>query len=413
MNNQTFCRGFIFIAAGILFVIGSSHVTAQTEISGYLQAEWQQFDLADDPNDRGVYENPRKNFFTIRRGRIKAAHTQDEKYTGVVQIDATETGVSIKDAYLNAELLKEDRLDVTVGLFNRPNYEVELSSRKRESTERSQVVRAFYPGERDLGFMFTTAPKLADRIKPKLQVGLFNGNGIAVETDPYKEITARLTLPLPFNPEGKIAASIGGLIWIGGIAQPEDSVLRFENGAEVVAFEQRSDSWPGWGNRSHAGVEAQLAAKLFSFGATELRGEYLTGTRPEEASRTIFVEVSEGDSIILEPRDIRTLRLRDQTGFYIMLVQTFGKHLKVAGKYDVFDRNTNLSGTEVSSSKDRSSSIIGFGLIGDFGPIRLTGWYEIPSYAADEARFTDGGGTIHSGDLKDNKATVRFQYTLN
>ena len=125
------------------------------------------------------------------------------------------------------------------------------------------------------------------------------------------------------------------------------------------------------------------------------------------------MEVTEGDSTVLEPQDIKTLRLRDQSGFYLLLVQSFGKHLKVAGRYDVFDRNTDLSGEEVFISSDRSSSIIGIGVIGDFGPVRLTGWYEIPSYAADEARHTDGGGTTHRGDLTDNKTTIRFQYTLN
>ena len=130
---------FAIAAFGLIVGLLPAPASAQIDISGYIQAEWQHFDLAEDQNDRGIYSDERKNLFLIRRGRLKASHTSDEGIQGVIQIDATERGMAIKDAYLTVPLLDSSLLDVTVGLFNKPNYEVELSSRKRESPERSQV----------------------------------------------------------------------------------------------------------------------------------------------------------------------------------------------------------------------------------------------------------------------------------
>ena len=394
------------ILAGLLFV-QTLPLVGQTTISGYVQAEWLHFDQSGNPDERAFYWDAEKNFFQIRRGRLKATH-QDGPFKGVVQADFTERGVAVKDAYLQVDLLKENRLDVTVGLFNRPNYEVELSSSKRLSPERSQVVRAFYPGERDLGFMFQSAPNIAENFTPTFQLGLFNGT--ERETDPLKDITARVLLPLPLAEDAKVSATVGGLFYYGGIPQPEDSVLRFENGERIVAFGNGTGSTQGWGNRRHAGLEVQVDAAIFSFGGTHLAGEFLSGIRPVSATREIVEEVQNEDTVLIVTREQNTLAIRNQTGYYVQLAQDIGKKFTVAAKYDVFDRNTDLSGTEVLSTADRSASVIGFGAIGTFGPVRITAWYEIPRFAADEASYTDGSGATASDDLKDNKTTVRFQY---
>lgn len=416
-HATTSASAFAIAAFGLIVGLLPAPASAQIDISGYIQAEWQHFDLAEDQNDRGIYSDERKNLFLIRRGRLKASHTSDEGIQGVIQIDATERGMAIKDAYLTVPLLDSSLLDVTVGLFNKPNYEVELSSRKRESPERSQVVRAFYPGERDLGFMFTSSP-LRGSFSPTLQLALFNGTGTKPEDDPYKDITARLHIPIPMGEDSDVDLAVGALYYIGGLELQDDTVVTYADGQEVLEQRDISGSSPGYGNRSHVGLELQIGLDLLPLGTTELRGEFMFGSMPDRSTRDVMQIESisnEGDSIQLFDTTfvpVPTVAIRNQAGYYVTLVQELSDHLSVAAKYDVFDRNTDLSGSDVNSTDDRASSILGFGLLAEFGPVRLTGWYEIPSFAPDEARYTDGAGVVHAEDLKDNKTTIRFQYTM-
>ena len=396
MHNRLFFTLTLLIVGAILLPQQSIH--AQTSVTGYIHAEWLHFDQSSNPNGRALFSDAEKSFFQIRRGRIKFSHKRDQ-FKGVVSGDFNEKGVVVKDAYVGIQALDNDLLNVTVGLFNRPNYEVELSSSKRESPERSQVVRAFYPKERDLGFKLESSPKIGSDIQPKIQLALLNGT--SRETDPLKDIASRVTLPLPLGKESKVSATIGGSFYYGGIPQPEDSVVKFEDGNQVVAYGNGSGSTQGWGNRMNYGVEAQLAASLFSFGKTSLRGEMLSGVRPSESSRI------DGSGT-----EIPTLALRNQMGYYLLFVQELSKKFALGAKYDLFDRNTDLSGDQVLSAADRQSTVLGFGALGTFGPVRITAWYEIPSFATDEARYVDGSGTTQSDDLKDNKTTIRFQYKL-
>lgn len=401
---------FATLVTCTLTLAGSLSAQAQTSVTGYLQAEWQHYDQTINNDDRAFYSNLVRNLFLIRRGRIKLTH-QTEDFKAVVEGDFTDRGVSAKDVYLTAGLLEDDLLNVTVGVFKRPNYEVEVSSSKREATERSQVIRAFYPGERDLGFKLESTPKLGEDFRPTIQLGMFNGT--TQETDPLKDIIARVTLPLPLGDDSKVKATVGGTFYYGGIPQPEDTVVKFENEKQILAFEDGSDSWRGWGNRRHAGVEAQVEADILPFGTTKLHGEFLTGTRPSAIVREALRAVQSGDSTVIQPVAIPTVLLRNQMGYYVALTQGLGKKYQASIRYDFYDRNTDLSGEENGlAPSDRSSSVLGFGLLGTFGPVRITAWYEIPTYGSGEATYLDDNGDLKSEDLKDNKTTVRFQYLL-
>ena len=107
-------------------------------ISGYVQAEWQHFDQSSSVGGRALYSDARKNFFTIRRGRIKFQH-RTSSMSVVLQPDITERGVVVKDAFAEFYVVPEGALTINAGLFNRPNFEVELSSSSRESPERKRT----------------------------------------------------------------------------------------------------------------------------------------------------------------------------------------------------------------------------------------------------------------------------------
>lgn len=414
----------VFPVLGLfLFLAGSvQDGMAQTSVSGYIQTEWRHFDQRDNDSGFAFYEDEAKNFFTIRRGRIKASHKTDEGYSAAIQINANESSVDLLDAYLVIPALDSNLLDVKIGRFSKPNFSVLLSSSKREATERSQVIRSFYRGEREIGVMLTSMPELGS-ITPTIQFALFNSQLGRAEADPYKDLTLRLSVPIVEQENADL--TIGGSWYAGGMPLDDDSVIRFVDGTQIIEFADANESWPGWGNRNHIGLELQTGVDILDAGRTVLRGEFLVGRMPSAATRieqtfnefidtkdTTFL-VMQGDSTVARDSvisftaidtvntPVNTLALREQMGYYIELVQPITKNLTAAARYDFYDRNTGLIGTEVAGSGDRASSIIGFGLLGTFGPVRITGWYEMPSFAADEAG---------SSDVSDNKATIRFQY---
>jgi hypothetical protein len=329
--------------------------------------------------------------------------------SAVVQADFTEAGVKLKDAYGLFQILPNDELTVQIGSFNRPNYEVELSSSARESAERSQVVRAFHPDERDLGFLVSYWPTITDDFNPKLQVGMYNGVGVAAETDPYKDIITRLTFPVPLGSESPVQADLGVSYYMGGIPQTGDSITKWENEAKVTAFNDETGNFRGFGNKSNFNIEAQIYLDILPFGGTIIKGEMLTGKRPTAPTAATSATVgttkdSTGKDIVkITPGTAAAnLALRNQSGFYAYFVQNIGSSLQLAAKYDVFDRNSDLSGTNVKSSSDAKSSVLGFGINYFIDNLRITAWYEMPKYATDEISTLE--------DLKDNKTTIRFQY---
>ncbi len=385
-----------FLLCAVCASLASAQENGSTSFSGYIQFEWRHYDQKTSANGRALFYDSRKNLFTIRRGRLKATHTQGIM-TGVLQFDMTERGLSLKDAYAKFDLLDDDLLTVQLGQFNRPNYEVELSSSKREAPERSQVILNFYPDERDLGFMGTTKYELFDDFTPQLQVGLFNGE--KVETDPLKDIIARLTFPVPLGESSPVSIDLGASLYYGGIPQPGDSVIKTVNGVNTTALNEVNENWPGWGNRQHIGAEAQITADILPLGSTSLRGEFVTGQRPT----LIFQQVGPDNETPI-------LQLRDQAGYYITFIQKLSDHIQAGVRYDVLDRNTNKTGREVTSIEDVSSSIFGFGLNYLLDNLTITAWYDMPMYAENENGYIDDNNVFRDEDLKDNKATIRFQY---
>ena len=176
-------------------------VAKRLKISGYVQAQYQVADTAGISSVAGGnFGAGMDNRFTVRRGRVKVAYTY-ENALAVMQMDITEKGMAIKDAYLSLTEPWLNTLTLTGGVFDRPfGYEISYSSGSRETPERSRMFQTLFPGERDLGAKLTIqAPKTSNWNFLKLELGVLAGNGINVETDSYKDVVAHLTAS---NPHG-------------------------------------------------------------------------------------------------------------------------------------------------------------------------------------------------------------------
>jgi hypothetical protein len=392
------------------------------KISGYVQSEWQHFDQTTAVGGRAFYSDPRKNFFTVRRGRVKFQHKLGDIMSYTIQPDITESGVSIKDAYVTLNLLAHEELRLDAGMFNRPNFEVELSSGTREAAERSQVVRAFYPGERDLGLMLTSRLELARDFDPRLQLGIFNGPGTRAEIDAIKDIIGRLTVPIPLGGDSSIAVDLGASYYYGGIPQTGPTVVTWADGARDTVDNTESGGMAGFGNNRNIGIEAQLELDVLPIGSTIIRGEFLRGQRATAGSAAIgpsvgTVKNSEGrDSIVVIAATGATpLALRNQMGCYVYLVQNLGKVVQLVARYDAFDRNTDVTGGEVTAASEAMASVLGLGVNCFWGNIRFTLYYEMPRFATGEAIQISSAtrapiDELRNVDVNDNKTTIRLQY---
>ncbi|HEY3283704.1 MAG TPA: porin [Armatimonadota bacterium] len=165
----------------------------KTKVSGYIQARYESNPTR---NVIKLGTAAPKGSFYIRRGRLKVAHT-GSRSDYVLQGDFTESGVSLKDAYIDWYLQprsdEKQPLMFTFGRFNVPfGHEIEYSSSVREMPERSFGENALFPGERDSGI------KVAYGLTKHtiFDASILNGGGnksSAPETaDNHKDITARL-----------------------------------------------------------------------------------------------------------------------------------------------------------------------------------------------------------------------------
>lgn len=377
-------------------------------ISGYIQP---QFQVAESKGAKsfigGDFPATVDNRFMLRRGRIRfdyAAFSEHKtpKMQFVFQFDGTERGVNIRDFWGRLFESKYDCFSLTMGMFARPfGFEVNLSSSDRESPERGRMSQLLMKTERDMGAMVSFMPQQKDHKLKHLQVdlGIFNGQGLAstVEYDSYKDIIGRIqwkNQPL----SKKASFSIGASYLNGGIRQNNKTIYSFNSNA--IDFGATTDSLKigSKAPRTYGGIDAQLKIKN-KIGTTELRAEYIKGTQTATAasSETPTSGVSEA------------LFSRKFDGAYFYLLQNIGKRHQFGIKYDWYDANTGVKGTDIKkgtllTSTDMKYNTLGVGYILHLNEnLKWILWYDVVKNEKTQLTgFTE--------DLKDNVLTFRMQY---
>lgn len=131
---------------------------SKLKVSGYFQTDWQfgQKDASLKVGSPRAESETSFSRFGLRRGRVKFAYTDLNLFglatgSAVLQLDATEKGVGIKDLYFTVTDPWTGWVTLTSGVFNRPfGYEIAYSSSARETPERSTGCLTLFPEERDL-----------------------------------------------------------------------------------------------------------------------------------------------------------------------------------------------------------------------------------------------------------------------
>ncbi|NDV45887.1 hypothetical protein D0T49_02330 [Paludibacter sp. 221] len=369
------------------------------KISGYVQGQIQWGEENASLKVGSANENPEESFnrVGIRRGRIKFTY-EEGIASGVFQLDITEKGVGIKDAYLSIKAPWLKSISLKAGVFDRPfGNEISYSSSRRESPERSAVFQTLFPDERDLGAMLTLqAPKTSALNFLKLEAGLFAGNGIKQDADNRKDFIGHLSANKAWK---NIQLSGGVSYYNGGVYQGSENIYTM-NGTSFV-LDNNADNIGKFAKREYIGLDAQFGVKSI-LGATCLRAEYLFGTQPGKDSGS-----KSPNATSLPANDTY---IRNFGGGYVILVQDLGKlPLAAVLKYDWYDPNTKIFGNEIGQSNtakgDIAQNTFGFGMLWNANAnIRLTAYYEINKNEKTEVL------SGYEKDRKDDVFTLRMQY---
>ena len=295
------------------------------KLSGYVQARyaWQE---ATDYNASPDAAPSQTNFF-IRRGRLKAAYDAGwSQY--VLQIDATPSGVSIKEGYATVKLPKIGALSglaIDAGLQLFPfGYEVLVrSSSDLDLLERARVTRFFLAGEYDLGVALRGAYGPVN-----FKVCVFNGNGIdagqtGLDNDNRKDVIGRVGYDLGFL-TGGFSGWYGKTVDYGTAGDQEEDRVRF-------------------------GADAQVFLELLPIGGTAIKGEYVWGKTGignqtlTPASGSTPADTTGGAGVNLG---------KTASGWYLLGTQNVGQYNQVAVRYEQFIPNHAASGTSNELEKE-------------------------------------------------------------
>ncbi|MCD8179405.1 MAG: OprO/OprP family phosphate-selective porin [Tannerellaceae bacterium] len=364
---------------------------SKVKVSGYIQTQFQsgQENASLKVGSGKASTEDSFNRIGVRRGRVK--FTFEEGITSAVfQLDFTDKGgVKFKDAYLNVKDPWFRTSALRAGIFDRPfGYEIDYSSSRRESPERSAIFQMLFPDERDLGAMLILQPSKESSLHAlKFQGGLFAGNGIKADVDNRKDFIGQLRIDNNLGQAGTYG--IGISTYLGGVLQQTEDVYTMKDKSFVV--DSKESNKGKYAKRQYFGVDGQIALKSDA-GQSKLTAEYIFGKQPG-------TEKINGSITDLIADDIY---IRNISGGYVMFVQDLGRSpFQAVVKFDWLDLNTKISGNEVKSNADRSQNTIGFGLLWNATKdLRLQAYYEVNNFEKSE----------HLDKVKADVFTLRLQY---
>ena len=370
------------------------------KVSGYIQTQFQYGEKDASLKVGGKNENPDESFnrIGIRRGRLK--FTYDESWASAVfELDMTEKGVGIKDAYLRVSDPWLGVASLKAGVFDRPfGHEIAYSSSRLESPERSRICNALFPDEKDLGASLTLqAPATSPLNFLKLEAGLFAGNAIGQELDNRKDFIGHLSGEKNI---GDMLIGGGVSYYNGGVYQGTTELYKMSGKGFVLNSDD--DNKGKFAKREYFGLDAQYSI-LSVWGMTQLRGEYLFGTQPGSST-----DSSSPKALTALPSS--NTYLRNFQGAYLILVQDLATlPLSAVLKYDFYDPNSKIAGNELGLNGtgvgDVSYQTFGFGLLWRAtNSVRVQAFYEL------NKNETSANLAGYDKDRKDNVFTLRLQY---
>lgn len=374
------------------------------KVSGYLQMQYQKADtVGAQTYNGGNFGKAIDNRFAVRRARLKFAY--EESFGSVVfQLDATEGGVNIKNAYINLKAPFAPSLSITGGVFDRPfGYAIEYSSSSMEVIERPIIFQTLLPGEQDLGAMLVYAPKNGLLNGLVVKGGFFNGNGINADVDKYKDFIGKISYN-GFKLGPKASLNLGASLYSGSVYNPTNAIYKMTEIGGVKGFASSTKDIGARLERQYVGVDGEFSFTT-ELGKTSLVSEYLWGKQPGASSSTKSPSYSTIPSTVAY--------LRNVAGGYITLIQQLHK-VSLFGRYDWYDPNTDVSKDQIGATTNGltptnagdimlKSTSLG-AMYEPNKSIRLTAQYDLNRFESTK------NGMFSVAGLKNNLFSIRVQY---
>lgn len=376
------------------------------KFSGYVQAQYQNADKEGISSfSGGNFPAASKSRFMVRRGRLKLTY-DNVMSRFVIQVDVTQSGVGIKDAYASFSEPWLKSFGLTAGVFDRPfGFEISYSSSSRESPERSRMFQTLFPGERDLGAKIEFAQKSGPLSFLNLKAGLFNGTGgTSSENDNYKDFIGRLGFELPFE-EQNLAIDGGVSLYAGKVRSNTKYIYEFDGNAGMKVDSSSSNLGAGF-DRTYIGGDLQIYYDLPVIGKFSLKGEYIQGKQPGLAGSNTFYNSTDSKAGLYK---------REFAGYHLFYVQNIFQANQLLVKYDVFDPNKDVEGNDIGagnalSTGDIKFSTLGLGWIYHWDSnIKFVLYYDM---VKNEKVNSAASGSLaaYKDDINDNVLTLRLQY---
>lgn len=350
------------------------------KISGYIQAQWEYYgkDL--------VKPTEPDNTFYIRRARVKFTYEPADGVKFVLQPDFSTGNFALKDAYAVVNLPKLKNVALWAGQFSRPNYEVEYSSGQREVLERSRIIRAIYPGEREVGVKLEY---IGSKIPLKIQLMAMNGNFTGAQQKDYdskKDLMGRLVYSIKL-PGAGIGIDLGPNFYYGGTRIKYNTFVSDQKGVLDSTTYKAGD----YLDKKWIGGEIQIFADIL--GGLAVKGEYVAGVNSASSATN-----QDSKAKIADMRKDPT-KLRNFSGYYLYLIKNIGPKNQLVARYDYYDPNTRLSGDDAKSDIYYKTWTLSWQhYLND--NIRISLNYEMPKNETSSTTPTN---------LKDNTLGIRIQ----
>ena len=425
-------RSYSLFSVLLMLIIGSTHLNAQEgqedpadtlarsvrnlkdemevlkrlEITGYVQPQYQVIDSAGAPSFAGGDfingTSPYYSRFMMRRGRFKFTYSF-ENVKLMVNIDATEKGLAMRETYAQISSRNGIFRFITGLLQDQFGFELTQSSSSRETPERARFNQTLFPTERDMGaFGSIIMPKSSKLYGLKLDLAVMNGSaGVAPEFDSHKDFTGRLQYTKTTTNE-KVSFAVGTSCYYGGyrIGKVKDYVsTTLANGDKGFDFAADTANYNRVARRLYIGADAQFTFD-WKPGITILRGEYVQGEHPGTSSSMRAIAALPTSAIYH----------REFNAAYFYFIQNIGQSkFQVVAKYDWWDPNVKLSGTQIGKSgtntkvADIRFDTYVFGVTYRFNTyLKLMVFYDL---VKNEKTLVTG----YKNDIKDNVLTIRMQ----
>ena len=381
-------------------------------ISGFVQADLNVSQASQDQLNSSTAAPLNDNRFLLRRMRLGAVVDQ-QYFAGVVEIDAnTVNGAQVRPMDVEATVKwpggSVSLAALTVGLFKIPfGFEVIERDRDRLFTERSTFIRAFFPGEYDLGARLAGGWRFV-----RYALAVQNGEPIGESTFPVrdpnqaKDITGRLGIVSQISDKVSVQAGFSALTGKGFHkgTPPTKPTLTWQDlnedgrytAGELIVSPGTSGQPSQNFSRYAVGADALVSLRYFKNAGTTIYAEF---ARANNLDRWFLIADPYGPL----GRDLR------EWGYYVAAVQDLGRHFRLGLRYDYY--NPDLDSTDrqaavaVPSSQAISTLSAAAALVGSVGGIsgRFVAEYDVVS--DHQGRDSSGMPT----DLKNNVFTLRAE----